>query len=58
MEDYSDEAHQPAIAAAIEFSKTLQETESQFDHDSSESEDDYGHVMNPTKAKIVSKNFL
>ncbi len=26
MEDYSDEAHQPAIAAAIEFSKTLQET--------------------------------
>jgi hypothetical protein len=30
-EDYSDEAHQSAIAAAIEFSKTLQETESQFD---------------------------
>jgi hypothetical protein len=28
-EDYSNEAHQSAIAAAIEFSKTLQETESQ-----------------------------
>jgi hypothetical protein len=27
-EDYSNEAHQSAIAAAIEFSKTLQETES------------------------------
>ena len=58
-EDYSnDEAHQSAIAAAIEFSKTLQETESHFDHDSSESEDDYGHVVNPTKAKIVSNDSL
>jgi hypothetical protein len=58
LEDYSDEAHQSAIAAAIEFSKTLQETEYQFDHDSSESEDDYGCVMNPAKAKIVSIDFL
>ncbi len=58
LEDYSNEAHQSAIAAAIQFSKTLQETESQLDHESSESEDDYGHVMNPTKAKIVSNDFL
>jgi hypothetical protein len=58
LEDYSDEAHQSAIAAAIEFSKTLQETESQLDHESSESEDDYEHVMKLTKARIVSNNFL
>ncbi len=58
QEVYSDEAHQSANAAAIEFSKTLQKTKSQFDHDSSESEDDYGHVQNPTKAKIVSNDFL
>jgi len=57
-EDYSNEAHQSAIAAAIEFSKTLQETESHLDHDSSESEDNYGHVMNPTKAKIFLNDFL
>jgi hypothetical protein len=58
LEDYSNKAHQSAIAAAIELSKTLQETESQLDHESSESEDDYGCVMNPTKAKIVSNHFL
>jgi hypothetical protein len=58
LEDYSNEAHQSAIAAAIEFSKTLQETESQFDYDISESEDDYGCVMNPMKAKIASNYFL
>jgi hypothetical protein len=58
LEDYSDKFHQSAIAAAIEFSKTLQETESLLDHESSESEDDYGCVMNPTKAKIISNNFL
>jgi hypothetical protein len=58
-EDYRGEAHQSAIAAAIEFSKTLQETESQIDHESSECEDNnYGHVMNPMKAKIVSNDFL
>jgi hypothetical protein len=59
LEDYSNEAYQSAIAAAIEFSKTLQENESQLDHESSESEDDNnGHVVNPTKAKIVSNEFL
>ncbi len=52
LEDYSNEAHQCAIAAAIEFSKTLQETESQFDHESSESEVAYGRVQNPMKAKM------
>jgi hypothetical protein len=43
-DDYSNKAHLSAIAAAIEFSKTVQETESQFDHDSLESDDDYEHV--------------
>jgi hypothetical protein len=57
-ENYSNEAHLSAIAATIEFSKTLQETESQFDHDSSGSNNDYGHVQNPTRAMIVSNNFL
>jgi hypothetical protein len=58
LEDYSNETHQSAIAAAIEFSKTHQEIEKQFDHDSSESEVDYGRVMNPMKVKIVSNDFL
>jgi hypothetical protein len=57
-EDYSNEAHLSAIAAAIAFSKTLQETESQLDYDSSDSDNNYGHVQNPTKAMIVSNNFL
>ncbi len=57
-EDYSNEAHLCAIAAAIEFSKTVQGKESQSDHERSESEDDYGHVMNLTKAKNVSSKFL
>jgi hypothetical protein len=57
-EDYSNEAYLSAIATAIEFSKTLQVTESQLDHDNSESDDDYGHVQNPAKAMIVSNNFL
>jgi hypothetical protein len=58
LENYSNEAHISAIATAIEFSKTLQEAESQLDHDDSESDDDYGHVQNPMKAMIVSNNFL
>jgi hypothetical protein len=58
LEDYSNEAHISAVAAAIEFSKTFQETESQFDHDNSDSDSDYGRVHNPTKAKIDSNKFL
>ncbi len=58
LEDYGHEAHLSAIAAAIEFSKTLQESESQFDHDSFDSDDDYGHVQNPMRAMIVANNFL
>jgi hypothetical protein len=34
LENYSNKAHLSAIAAAIEFSKNLQEAESQFDHGS------------------------
>ncbi len=40
LEDYSNEAHLSTIAAAIEFLKTLQETESQFDHDNSDADND------------------
>ncbi len=58
LEDYSDEALQSTIAVAIESWKTHHEQEEQFDHDSSESEDDYEWIMNPTKVKIVSNNFL
>ncbi len=58
MEEYSNEAHQIAVAAAIEFSKTLPVTDSQFDQYGSESEDSYAEVQNPTKAKTVSKDFL
>jgi hypothetical protein len=58
LEDYSNEAHISALAPAIEFSKTLQETESQLDHDNSEIDNGYGRVQNPTKAMIVSNDFL
>ena len=59
LEDYSEEAHQSAIAFAIEFSTLHQEQEEQFDDLGSESEnDDYGEIMNPTKVKIVSHDFL
>jgi hypothetical protein len=58
LEDYSNKAHLSAIAAAIELSKTLQETESQFDHDDSKSDDNYVLAQNSMKAKIVSSNFL
>ena len=58
LEDYSEEAHQSAIAFAIEFSTLHQEQEEQFDDPGSESEDDdYGEIMNPTKVKIVSHDF-
>jgi hypothetical protein len=57
-EDYSNKAHLSAIAAAIESSKTVQEKESQSDHERSGSEDDYWRVMNPAKPKIVSNDFL
>jgi hypothetical protein len=40
------------ITAAFEFSKTLQETESQFDHEISESEDDYGRVMTLQRPRL------
>jgi hypothetical protein len=55
-EDYSNEAHQSAVTVAIELSMTLQDTESQFNHDSSDT--DYLLAQNPTKSKIVSNNFL
>jgi hypothetical protein len=59
LEDYSGEAHQSAIAFAIEFSTSHQEQEEQFDNLGSVSEDDnYGEIMNPTKVKIVSNDFL
>jgi hypothetical protein len=57
LKDYSKEAHQSAIAEAIEFSKTHQEQEEQFDHLGSESEEDYGQIINLTKVKIVLNDF-
>ncbi len=58
LEDYSKEAHQSAIAFAIEFSTSHQEREEQVGDLGSESEDDdYGEIMNPTKVKIVSHDF-
>jgi hypothetical protein len=58
LEDYSNKPHQSAIAFAIEFSKTHQKREGQYDYLGSETEDDYGSVMNLTKVKIVSNDFL
>jgi hypothetical protein len=59
LEDYSEEAHQSAIAFVIEFSPSHQEQEEQVDDLESETEDDdYGKIMNPTKVKIVSHELL
>ncbi len=59
LEDYSEEAHQSAIAFVIKFSTSHQVWEEQFDHLGSESEDDdYKEIMNPTKVKIVSHDIL
>jgi hypothetical protein len=38
--------------------KTLQETNSQTDHDDSDSDDSYAKLQNPTKAETISNNFL
>ncbi len=59
LEDYSEGAHQSAIAFAIEFSTSHQEQEEQIDDIGSESKDnDYGEIMNSTKVKIISHDFL
>jgi hypothetical protein len=58
LEEYSNEAHQIAVDAASEFSKTFSISDSQFDHDGSDSEGSYAKVKNPKKATTVSKDFL
>jgi hypothetical protein len=57
---YSDEAHLSAVKAAIQYSETLLQNEDDFppDFESSDEEDDYSRLQNPTKTPIISKDFL
>jgi hypothetical protein len=57
-EEDRDEAHQSAALAAIEFSMTLPQTSCLNQNESSDSEESYVAIQNPTKPFIVSKDFL
>jgi hypothetical protein len=63
LEEYSNEAHLSAVMAVIQFSETLLDTNLQNQDDFSpdfEGKDDDSCLLlqNPTKAPIISKDFL
>ncbi len=59
-EEYSNEAHLSTVKAAILYSKTLLQSQDDEgpDYDSSDEEDVYSRLQNPTKTPIISKDFL
>jgi hypothetical protein len=63
LEEYSDEAHLSADMAAIQYSETLPDTNLQNQDEFSpvfegKDDDSYSLLQNPTKAPIISKDFL
>jgi hypothetical protein len=58
--EYSNEAHLSTVKAAIEYSETLLQSQDDKvpDYEGKDKEDDYSHLQNPTKAPIISKDFL
>jgi hypothetical protein len=60
LEEYSNEAHLSAVNAAIQYSGTLLQNQDDFspDFETSDEEDEYSRLQNPTKAPIISKDFL
>ncbi len=63
LEEYSNEDHFSTVMAAIQYSETLPDTNLQNQDDFSpdfkaQKNDSYLAVQNPTKAPIISKDFL
>jgi hypothetical protein len=64
LEEYSNKAHLSTVMAAIQYSETLPDTNLQNqdeevpDYEPSDDDDEYSCLQNPTKAPIISKDFL
>jgi hypothetical protein len=63
LEEFSNEAHLTAVMAAIQYSETLPDTNSQNQDDfppDFEGKDNGSYLLlqNPTKAPIILKDFL
>jgi hypothetical protein len=60
LEEYSNEAHLSAVKAAIQYSKTLLQSQDDEvpDYEGKDEEDELSRLQNPTKALIISKDFL
>jgi hypothetical protein len=60
LEEYSNEAHLSAVLAAIQYSETLFQSQDDEvpDYEVKDEEDALSCLQNPTKAPIISKDFL
>ncbi len=60
LEEYSNEAHLSTVNAAIQYSANLLQNQNDFspDFEPSDEDDEYSRLQNPTKAPIISKDFL
>ncbi len=60
MEEYSDEAHLSAVMTTIQYFETpLQnKVDEVHDYEPSDDDDEYSCLQNPTKAPIISKDYL
>jgi hypothetical protein len=60
LEEYSDEAHLSAVKAAVKYYESLLQRQDDEgpDYEPSDEEDELSHLQNPTKAPIISKDFL
>ncbi len=57
LEEYSNEAHLSAVKAAILYSETLLQSQDDegTDYETSDEEDVYSRLQNPTKTPIISQ---
>ncbi len=60
LEEYSNEAHLSAVKAAFQYSETLVQIQDAKvpDYEGEDEEDELSRLQNPTKAPIISKDFL
>jgi hypothetical protein len=60
LEEDSNEAHLSAVKAAIQYSETLLQSQDAEvpDYEGKDEEDELSCIQNPTKAPIISKDFL
>jgi hypothetical protein len=59
-EEYSDEAYFFSVLASIQYSETLVQSQDDFSpyFETSDEDDKYSCLQNPTKTSIISKDFL